>query len=114
MTTRAIAARQVPRQDKLHPRALTRCGQAPFPRLQKRGVEAGNHRPRLDPVAFVEWDLSDLPSLWSFVHGLSFLQIDGKLQKAKIPIEMEDTLVEIARRVVEDAMPGAGGAARHR
>lgn len=38
--------------------------------------------------------------LWSFVHGLSFLLIDGKLTDTKMPFDLEFVLEDIARRVV--------------
>lgn len=38
--------------------------------------------------------------LWSFVHGLSFLTIDGKLAEKKLDYELEDILRDIALRVV--------------
>lgn len=38
--------------------------------------------------------------LWSFVHGLSFLTIDGKLTEKKMPVDLEAVLEDIARRVV--------------
>ena len=41
--------------------------------------------------------------LWSFVHGLSFLSIDGMLAKDKMPGDLEDILTEIAKRVVPEA-----------
>ncbi|MDX8353930.1 TetR/AcrR family transcriptional regulator [Cognatiyoonia sp. IB215182] len=41
--------------------------------------------------------------LWSFVHGLSFLSIDGKLADNKMPHDLEDVLVEIAERIVPEA-----------
>jgi hypothetical protein len=41
--------------------------------------------------------------LWSFVHGLSFLKIDGKLGDEKMPGDLEMTLADIARRVVPEA-----------
>jgi hypothetical protein len=37
--------------------------------------------------------------LWSFVHGLSFLTIDGKLAEKKLSFDLEDVLEDIARRV---------------
>ena len=40
--------------------------------------------------------------LWSFVHGLSFLQIDGKVTKTDMTIDLETTLSEIAHRVMRD------------
>lgn len=41
--------------------------------------------------------------LWSFVHGLSFLSIDGKLSDGKMPTDLETLLEDIARRVVPEA-----------
>ncbi len=41
--------------------------------------------------------------LWSFVHGLSFLSIDGKLADNKMPADLETILAEIARRIVPEA-----------
>lgn len=40
--------------------------------------------------------------LWSFVHGLSFLQIDDKLSKMNVASGIEDILAEIAVRVMAD------------
>jgi AcrR family transcriptional regulator len=39
--------------------------------------------------------------LWSFVHGLSFLTIDGKLADKKMPMDLETVLHDIAVRVVD-------------
>ncbi len=41
--------------------------------------------------------------LWSFVHGLSFLSIDGKLSDGKMQPDLEAILSDIARRVVPEA-----------
>ncbi|MEX0282018.1 MAG: TetR/AcrR family transcriptional regulator [Arenibacterium sp.] len=41
--------------------------------------------------------------LWSFVHGLSFLKIDGKLADDKMPVDLDTTLDDIARRIVPEA-----------
>ena len=38
--------------------------------------------------------------LWSFVHGLSFLTIDGKLVQKNLPVDLEMVLEDIAQRVV--------------
>ncbi len=38
--------------------------------------------------------------LWSFVHGLSFLTIDGKLTEKKMPVDLEIVLEDVAIRVV--------------
>ena len=41
--------------------------------------------------------------LWSFVHGLSFLSIDGKLADNKLPADLEEILSDIAKRIVPEA-----------
>lgn len=38
--------------------------------------------------------------LWSFVHGLSFLTIDGKLAQKKLDYDLDQVLKEVAERVV--------------
>lgn len=38
--------------------------------------------------------------LWSFVHGLSFLSIDGKLERQGMPGSIEDMLLDVAERVM--------------
>lgn len=40
--------------------------------------------------------------LWSFVHGLAFLQIDGKLTDMSIHIDQDKVLWDVARRVMVD------------
>jgi AcrR family transcriptional regulator len=40
--------------------------------------------------------------LWSFVHGLSFLLIDGKLAAKQMDIDLDASLRDIARRVMRD------------
>ena len=49
-----------------------------------------------------EPDVNKAFLLWSFVHGLSFLQIDGKLAKKDLQIDHEGVLTEIAQRVMRD------------
>jgi AcrR family transcriptional regulator len=41
--------------------------------------------------------------LWSFVHGLSFLSIDGKLAEDKLPADLEAILADVAQRIVPEA-----------
>ena len=41
--------------------------------------------------------------LWSFVHGLSFLLIDGKLQQMDLSMDVDAMLDDIGRRVMLDA-----------
>ena len=43
--------------------------------------------------------------LWGFVHGLSFLSIDGKLDETKMPADLEEILWDIAARVIPEATP---------
>lgn len=45
-------------------------------------------------------DKSQAFLLWSFVHGLSFLQIDGKLTDTKVHFDLDTVLEDIARKVV--------------
>lgn len=47
-----------------------------------------------------ETDVHQAFLLWSFVHGLSFLMIDGKLTDSKMPLDLEYVLADIAERVV--------------
>ena len=44
-------------------------------------------------------------ALWSFVHGLAFLTIDGKLAEKKLDVDLEQVLREVALRVMEP-LPG--------
>lgn len=41
--------------------------------------------------------------LWSFVHGLSFLSIDGKLAEENMPTDLETILDDVAARFVPEA-----------
>mgnify|MGYP001801602178 CR=1 FL=1 len=41
--------------------------------------------------------------LWSFVHGLSFLAIDGKLKDFFDPAQLEGLLIEVGARVMRDS-----------
>lgn len=41
--------------------------------------------------------------LWSFVHGISFLSIDGKMVQDKVPVDLDAILHDIAKRVVPEA-----------
>lgn len=47
--------------------------------------------------------------LWSFVHGLSFLTIDGKLAQKNLDYDLEQVLEEIAERVVDQPVPLGSG-----
>lgn len=52
-------------------------------------------------------DLRRAFQLWSFVHGLSFLLIDGKLQQMDLPIDTNAMLDDIGRRVMQDVPAAA-------
>jgi AcrR family transcriptional regulator len=47
-----------------------------------------------------EIDIRRAFQLWSFVHGLSFLLIDGKLQQMELPLDLQDMLDDIGRKVL--------------
>ncbi|NNL17420.1 MAG: TetR/AcrR family transcriptional regulator [Boseongicola sp.] len=49
-----------------------------------------------------EQDVQRAFLLWSFVHGLSFLRIDGKLSKVDLSVDLEATLTDVAQRVLTD------------
>ena len=51
-----------------------------------------------------EQDVRRAFQLWSFVHGLSFLQIDGKLTDLEAPMTQEEMLRDISERVMGDAV----------
>ncbi|WP_237072814.1 TetR/AcrR family transcriptional regulator [Pseudaestuariivita rosea] len=40
--------------------------------------------------------------LWTFVHGLSFLLIDGKVSVSDASLDIDDLLMDIGRRVMAD------------
>jgi len=42
-------------------------------------------------------------TLWSFVHGMSFLSIDGMLTDEKLPTDIDSLLDDIAQRIVPEA-----------
>lgn len=41
--------------------------------------------------------------LWSFVHGISFLSIDGKLVDGNVPVDLDVLLNDVAERIVPEA-----------
>ena len=43
--------------------------------------------------------------LWSFVHGLSFLLIDGKLQQMELPVNVDEMIMDIGLRVMHGPGP---------
>lgn len=49
-----------------------------------------------------EQDIRRAFLLWSFVHGISFLLIDGKLSKMDMDFDLDSLLAEIADRVMHD------------
>ncbi|MEL6419231.1 MAG: TetR/AcrR family transcriptional regulator, partial [Pseudomonadota bacterium] len=40
--------------------------------------------------------------LWSFVHGLSFLLIDGKVEAMELDLDLPQILHDMAQRVMVD------------
>ena len=54
---------------------------------------------RSEPVAE---DIRRAFMLWSFVHGMSFLLIDGKVSKLSIEMDREAILSDITRRVLPE------------
>ena len=49
-----------------------------------------------------EIDIHRAFQLWSFVHGLSFLLIDGKLTKMELPLDLDAMLDDFGHRVMTD------------
>ncbi|MEJ6394246.1 TetR/AcrR family transcriptional regulator [Gymnodinialimonas sp. 2305UL16-5] len=47
-------------------------------------------------------DIKRAFQLWSFVHGLSFLLIDGKLSQMQLPLDLDAMLDDIGLRVMTD------------
>ncbi len=45
--------------------------------------------------------------LWSFVHGLSFLMIDGKMAKVNLPFDLDAMLLDISAKVMSDVKVAA-------
>ena len=54
-----------------------------------------------------EQDIQRAFLLWSFVHGLSFLRIDGEFSKVDFTFDAECALIEVANRVLSDDVPAA-------
>ncbi|MEM1352181.1 MAG: TetR/AcrR family transcriptional regulator [Pseudomonadota bacterium] len=59
--------------------------------------------------AVIDIDRHQAFLLWSFVHGLSFLTIDGKLAQKKLDYDLEHVLKEVAERVVGDPSKAGHG-----
>ena len=81
-------------EDHAEHEALTNMGEGTFTAVQQevawcRGSDV------IEPQ-----DIQQAFLLWSFVHGLSFLLIDGKLSKMDMVIDTEQVLQDIAHRVV--------------
>ena len=78
---------------------LVQMGDQIFSDVQKEVAKC------FDRDEVTESDVNKAFLLWSFVHGLSFLQIDGKLTKTDMVIDHEKVLAEIAHRVMNE--PGS-------
>jgi AcrR family transcriptional regulator len=50
----------------------------------------------------VEDDVQRAFMLWSFVHGLSFLTIDGKVNKVELDVSHDGMIADITRRVLPE------------
>lgn len=54
---------------------------------------------REDPI---EEDVQRAFMLWSFVHGLSFLTIDGKVNKVNVEVDHDRMIADITQRVLPE------------
>jgi len=62
-------------------------------------VAVANCLGREEPV---EEDIQRAFMLWSFVHGLSFLTIDGKVNKVNVEVDHDRMIADITRRVLPE------------
>ena len=76
--------------------ALVQKGESTFD-LVKREVASFRGSDTVD-----DDDVRRAFQLWSFVHGLSFLLIDGKLAQMDLPLDLDAMLADIGRRVMID------------
>ncbi|MEX3015490.1 TetR/AcrR family transcriptional regulator [Gymnodinialimonas hymeniacidonis] len=84
-------------EDHAEDEAMVEKGRSTFAVVQKE-VAAFRGSDTVEEI-----DLRRAFQLWSFVHGLSFLLIDGKLKQMDIPLNLEDMLDDVGRRVMLDA-----------
>lgn len=54
----------------------------------------------------IEADVQRAFMLWSFVHGLSFLTIDGKMQKMGSEVDLDTMIGGVTRRVLPECFSG--------
>ena len=83
-------------EDHAEDDALVREGEDTFD-IVKSEVAACRGSDRVEDID--EWRAFQL---WSFVHGLSFLLIDGKLSKMEVSFDLDTMLDDIGRRVMTD------------
>lgn len=50
----------------------------------------------------IEEDVQRAFMLWSFVHGLSFLTIDGKVSKVEVEVDFDQMIQGVTRRVMPE------------
>lgn len=81
-------------EDHAEDDALVEKGEEVFG-IVKSEVAAYRHSDVVEDV-----DLQRAFQLWSFVHGLSFLMIDGKLSKLDIAFDLDRMLDDIGKRVM--------------
>lgn len=75
---------------------LVECGQALFGIVIQTVAECfGRSTP-------IETDVQRAFMLWSFVHGLSFLTIDGKVTKVGADVDLDAMIAGITRRVLPE------------
>ncbi len=75
---------------------LIACGQSLFAIV----IQAVAHcLGREDPI---EEDVQRAFMLWSFVHGLSFLTIDGKVNKVNVEVDHDAMIADVTRRALPE------------
>ncbi|MEO1639259.1 MAG: TetR/AcrR family transcriptional regulator [Pseudomonadota bacterium] len=77
--------------------ALHELGESKFEFVQMEVAKCHGRTEITDPDRQIAF------ALWSFVHGLSFLSIDGMLEKEKMPTDLDTLLDQIAQSVVPAA-----------
>ncbi len=53
----------------------------------------------------VEEDVKRAFMLWSFVHGLSFLTIDGKVSQVNVEVDHDAMIADVTQRVLPECFP---------
>ena len=78
---------------------LVECGHSLFAVVIQTVAECLG---RTEPI---EEDVQRAFMLWSFVHGLSFLIIDGKVSKVEAEIDIDQMIPDITRRIMPECFP---------